>query len=129
MMWKPILFLVAGAVGIAALSLSGPDPHPELLPELAGCYRGPPTLQKPDIRIDSSGEMSFGTVRTPVAIYGDKLGLYFLPISNVVVGRAAGAPEIQKGHPTYLRIAKDRRGFDMFSDDQERVEFRRTSCG
>jgi hypothetical protein len=121
-----ILFSI---IAIWAVILFRSNARPDLLPELAGCYRGPAALQGPEVRVSKSGEMSSGKMRVAVSINLDKVGISFLPDEKIVMNLAGGGGiETRSGHPLLLRIADDHRSFSIPDESGPDVRFDRVSC-
>lgn len=121
-----ILLIVVGIWGVIFLRS---DSRPNLLPALAGCYRGPTTLLRPEVRVSKSGEMSSGNVRVVVSINLDKEGISFLPAEKIVMS-LTGSSGIEKrsGYPLLLRISEDHRSFLVPDESGPDVRFDRVSC-
>ena len=121
-----ILLIVIGIWGVI---LFRSNSRPNLLPDLVGCYRGPTTLLRPEVRINKKGEMSSGNVKVAISINLDKEGIAFLPAEKIVMNFASNSGiEKRSGYPLLLRIADDHRSFLVPDEGGPDVRFDRTSC-
>lgn len=121
-----ILLIVIGIWGVMFFRSNS---RPNLLPDLAGCYRGPATLRRPGVRVSKLGEMSSENVKVVVSINLDKEGISFLPAEKIVMNLAGNSGiEKRSGYPLLLRIADDHRSFLVPDESGPDVRFDRVSC-
>jgi hypothetical protein len=129
---SPILgggLILLTVIGIWGVIFFRSNSRPNFLPELAGCYRGPITLVRPEVKVSKSGEMSSENVKVIVSINLDKQGISFLPTEKIVMN-LSGNSGIEKrlGYPLLLRIADDHRSFLVPDENGPDVRFDRVSC-
>jgi hypothetical protein len=121
--------ILVTVIGIWGVIFFRSNSRPNLLPELAGCYRGPATLARRDVRISKSGEMSSGNVKVTISINLDKVGIAFLPTEKIVMNSVGDSGIVKRsGYPSLLRIADDHRSFLVPDENGPDVRFDRVAC-
>lgn len=121
--------IILAVIGIWGVILFRSNSRPRLLPELAGCYRGPTTLVRRVVSVSKSAEMSSEKVRVVVSINLDKEGISFLPVEKVVINLTGNSGiEKRSGYPLLLRIADDHRSFSVPDENGPDVRFDRVPC-
>jgi hypothetical protein len=121
-----VLLIVIGIWGVMFFRSNS---RPNLLPELAGCYRGPATLVRREVRVRKSGEMSSGSVKVAISINLDKVGISFLPTEKIVMNLVGDSGIVMRsGYPSLLRIADDHRSFLVPDENGPDVRFDRVAC-
>lgn len=94
-----VAILVIGIALVLIIRASQPNIHPELLPQIAGCYAGAPPYKQLRVRLYSSGELEAGGATDRFHVENSKRGFIILPDRGLVFDRA------NSGH---LRVGSDR---------------------
>ena len=122
-------FVVIAGVALRIIT-SPPETHPELLPQLAGCYIAAFPHKNLKLRLDVSGVIATDQDNTRFQIIREKTGMTIQPDRLVEFDTAIGGGKIAlvEGHPLFLRLNADLTGFNVPNLAGPDLDMHRTSC-
>jgi hypothetical protein len=105
-----------------------PSRRPDLMPSLAGCYRGDGPLSGVAMAITPEGVLAAQGQVLKIVVTKDKIGISFSPDRRITYDPAFPSKlVIDSSGPLLLRISADRRSVTIPGDLPEMV-FRKAAC-
>lgn len=115
-------------VGLFVYTMFKPNSHPELIKNIAGCYKGSGPTSAVTIHVNLNSYIVIGATSQKFSIRRDKIGVSILPMERIIFDHAVpNELSLISGTPLLLRIDNNFNHITV-PDGATSILFERTKC-